>query len=207
MYAILDVGLCEARDLPPTRVLHAWLDAGVRLVQLRAKGLSLGPCLRLADEMAAECRRAGAIFIVNDRIDVGRLSGADGVHLGQTDLTPEDARAAWPEVAWIGLSTHNDEQIAGAVESAAHYIAIGPVFATSTKTNPDPVVGIDGVRRASALVRHDGRPLVAIGGIDLDAVASVLEAGADSVAIASGLLGGTDLTARARAFLTAAGSI
>ena len=191
--------------MQPSTVLHAWLDAGVRLVQLRAKHLSLGPFVRLADEMATACRQAGAIFIVNDRIDVARLSGADGVHLGQEDLTPDEARAAWPGVAWIGLSTHNDAQFTRAVDSAASYIAIGPVFHTSTKLSADPVVGIDGVRRASALARPLGQPLVAIGGIGLDTVSSVIEAGAASVAVASGLMD-EDLVARAEAFLKAAGS-
>jgi len=192
LYAILDVDLCEARGVQPRRLVDEWLDAGVRLIQLRAKHLTLGPFLQLAESLAAACRRAGAIFIVNDRVDVARLSGADGVHLGQEDLPPGDARAAWPDARWIGWSTHSDAQLAGALASGATYIAIGPVFQTTTKAHPDPVVGLEGVRRAARLVGPADRPLVAIGGITIDRALDVLAAGATSVAVVSGLVPALD---------------
>lgn len=186
-------------------VLRAWLEAGVRLVQLRAKHLSLGPFLALADELADDCRRAGAVFIVNDRVDVARLAGADGVHLGQDDLPPAEARAMLPAAAWIGLSTHNGIQLSKAMGSGATYLAIGPVFATSSKSRPDPLIGIDGVRQLASGLRAANcpLPLVAIGGITRDTAGEVLAAGADSVAVISDLLDASDLTGRAAAFVAA----
>jgi thiamine-phosphate pyrophosphorylase len=206
LYAILDVDAVEARGLEPLPVLRDWLDAGVRLIQLRAKHLTFGPLVTLADEMAADCRRAGATFIVNDRVDVAQLSGADGVHVGQGDLSPEQVRAQMPAAPWIGLSTHSDAQLARGLASAATYLAVGPVFATTTKERPDPEIGLDGVRRLSAAARG-GRPVVAIGGITLGTAPNVLEAGADSIAVISDLLGPNsgESAARARAFLRAVG--
>jgi thiamine-phosphate pyrophosphorylase len=201
LYAILDVDVAIGRGLRPDAVLREWLDAGVRLVQLRAKSLSFGPFLELAGPMAIACRQAGAVFIVNDRADVARLAAADGVHLGQQDLTPADARAILPGARWIGLSTHNEAELGAGLASAATYLAIGPVYATSTKANPDPVIGLDGVTRTAARVRPTGRPLVAIGGISLETAVDVIVAGADSVAVIADLLNGPDIAARARAFL------
>lgn len=207
LYAILDVDTVGARGLEPLTVLRDWLDAGVRVIQVRAKHLTFGPLLALAGEMAADCRRAGAIFIVNDRVDVAQLAGADGVHVGQDDLSPEQARAQMPDAPWIGLSTHSDAQLARGLASPATYLAIGPVFATTSKERPDPEIGLGGVRRLSAAARGGGRPVVAIGGVTLATAADVLAAGADSVAVISDLLGPSgDVAARARAFLRAVGS-
>jgi len=153
--------------------------------------------------MAAACRQAGALFIVNDRADVARLAQAAGVHLGQDDLTPADARELLPDAAWIGLSTHSDAQVAAGLASAATYLATGPVFATHTKAHADPVVGLEGVRRAAARVAAGPRPLVAIGGIALESAPAVLAAGADSAAVVSDLLVGDDVAGRARAFVRA----
>jgi thiamine-phosphate pyrophosphorylase len=203
LYAILDIDLVRTRGLDPLPVLAAWLDAGVRLVQLRAKSLTFGPFLDLAGPMAIACRQAGAIFIVNDRVDVARLAGASGVHVGQQDLTPADARAMLPDAPWVGLSTHNDAELAAGLDSVATYLAVGPVFPTGTKANPDPVIGLAGVGLAAGPVRKSGRPLVAIGGIALDTAPAVIAAGADSVAVISDLLTGTDPARRARAFLEA----
>lgn len=191
------------RGLQPMHVLDSWLDAGVTLVQLRAKSLSFGPFLQLAESMALACRRAGAVFIVNDRADVARLADASGVHVGQEDLTPADVRLLLPGAAWIGLSTHTDAQVVAGLESAATYLATGPVFATGTKAHTDPVIGFEGVRRAAGLVEGTGRPLVAIGGIALETAPAVIAAGAQSVAIISDLLEGGDPGARARAYLHA----
>jgi thiamine-phosphate pyrophosphorylase len=202
-YAILDVDLVAARGFTPADVVQQWLDAGVRLVQLRAKNLSLGPFLDLAIPMAELCRKAGARFIVNDRADVARLSNADGVHLGQQDLGPDEVRLMLPPGSWIGLSTHNDEQLSAGLATAATYLATGPVFATRTKTNPDPAIGLAGVRRAATQLPASSRPLVAIGGITLETAPAVLAAGAQSVAVISDLLVDEDVAGRARAFVRA----
>lgn len=203
LYAILDVDLTRERGLRPDDVLGEWLDAGVRLVQLRAKSLTFGPFLDLAGPMAIRCRQAGALFIVNDRADVARLSAAAGVHLGQFDLTPAEARLLVPDAPWIGLSTHNAAELEAGLASAATYLATGPVYATGTKVHPDPVIGLEGVRTASRPVRASGRPLVAIGGITAATAPAVIEAGADAVAVIADLVAGTDVGGQARAFVRA----
>lgn len=124
-------------------------------------------------------------LIMNDRADLCLAAEFDGVHVGQDDLSPESVRAIIGPDCWVGVSTHNPEQLREADLTSADYLAIGPVFATSSKERPDPVVGLDGVRRARALTR---KPLVAIGGITRANAASVIEAGADSVAVISDLL-------------------
>jgi thiamine-phosphate pyrophosphorylase len=124
-------------------------------------------------------------LIMNDRADLCLAAGFDGVHVGQDDLSPEAVRQIIGTERWLGVSTHNPEQLREADRSSADYVAIGPVFSTSSKENPDPVVGLDGVRRARELTR---KPLVAIGGITRANAASVIEAGADSVAVISDLL-------------------
>ena len=214
LYAILDFDLAVARGHSPERVAAGWLDAGVRLLQLRAKSLPSGPFLGLAERLAALAREAGAIFIVNDRVDIARLAGASGVHVGQEDLSPADARRILPLPAAIGLSTHTVAQIQAAFDQPVDltYLAFGPVFETRSKERPDPIVGLDGVRLARATIPGFLRnpvsseyPLVAIGGITLERAAAVLEAGATTVAVIAGLLDG-DPEARARAFLRELGS-
>ena len=124
-------------------------------------------------------------LIMNDRADLCRAAGFDGVHVGQGDLSPEAVRSIIGPNRWLGVSTHNPEQVREADLTSADYLAIGPVFSTSSKETPDPVVGLEGVRRARPLTR---KPLVAIGGITRANAASVIEAGADSVAVISDLL-------------------
>ena len=124
-------------------------------------------------------------LIMNDRADLCLAAGFDGVHVGQDDLSPESARLIVGDQLWVGVSTHSVEQAIAADKTLADYIAIGPVFATASKVNPDPVVGLDGVRAARAATR---KPLVAIGGITRLNCASVIEAGADSVAVISDLV-------------------
>lgn len=201
LYAILDIDLATSRGLGAHDVVHAWLDAGVRLIQLRAKRLTLGPMLDLALPLAADCRTAGALFLVNDRADVARLAHASGVHVGQEDLSPAEARRVLSATDLIGLSTHNDAQIEAGLMTPATYLAIGPVFHTTTKARPDPSVGLAGVTRAARRLTEDGRPLVAIGGITLETAPSVIAAGAGSVAVISGLIASEDLGSRARSFL------
>lgn len=201
-YPILDIDVALARQLDPLGVLDGWLSAGVGLVQLRAKSLAGGPFLELADACRVRTRQAGAIFIVNDRVDVAALAAADGVHLGQEDITPEQARPMLPTEI-IGWSTHNEDQLTEARAMPIDYVAVGPVFATASKARPDPVVGLDGVRRAAELA--GGRPLIAIGGITLATAADVIAAGASTVAVIGDVLV-ADAAARAREFLDALGT-
>lgn len=189
LYAILDVDLAAAHGADPLDLATRWSDQGVRLIQIRAKRLSLGPFTRLADHVLARVRPAGTLVIINDRADVARLTGADGLHVGQDDLSPEQARALLGESAVIGLSTHDAGQARRAPVHALSYLAIGPVFETTTKAQPDPVVGLDGVRVVAAIAREAGLPLVAIGGITRERAEAVLEAGADSVAVAGDVVG------------------
>ena len=203
LYAILDVDLTVARGLDPERVFDVWLEAGVRLIQLRAKSMPSGALLALAARLAVRAKAAGALFLVNDRADVARLSGAGGVHVGQDDLTPAGVRAVVGPGAIVGLSTHTPAQVEAAVATPISYVAIGPVFATATKQGAaDPAVGIAGVRLAAARAERAGLPVVGIGGLTLANAPDVIGAGAASVAVISDLLAG-DVADRARAYLEA----
>jgi thiamine-phosphate pyrophosphorylase len=188
LYAILDVDVTRARGIEPLDLLDAWLGSGVRLVQLRAKTLASGPLLALADAMVARTRRAGATCIVNDRADIARMAGADGVHVGQDDLTPRDVRRIVGAGGIVGLSTHASAQVEAALLEPISYVAIGPVFATRTKPDGADPVGLAGVRQAADRARTAGLPVVAIGGITLGRVQEVLAAGASAVAVISDLL-------------------
>jgi len=199
-YPILDIDVARSRNLDPVWVLEAWLEAGVRLVQLRAKHLAGAALLDLAQQCSDLAARADAIFLVNDRVDIARLSGAAGAHLGQDDLPAAAARLVLPAPALIGWSTHNDDQLRVATLLPIDYVAIGPVFGTSSKERPDPVVGLDAVRRAVALAA--GRPVVAIGGITLETAPAVIQAGASAVAVIGDVLH-PDAGVRARRFLAA----
>ena len=157
---------------------------GCTLLQYRNKGGGAGPILeqsRALKKLVGDSVR----LIMNDRADLCLAAGFDGVHVGQDDLSPEAVRGIIGPQCWLGVSTHNPEQLREADLTSADYLAIGPVFATSSKDNPDPVVGLEGVRRARELT---GKPLVAIGGITRANAASVIQAGADSVAVISDLL-------------------
>ena len=188
LYAILDAS-CFVGQGEMLRAAEQWVAAGVTLLQYRNK-------IETAKEMLSDARAIAAIrthvpaqhrlrLIMNDRADLCLAAGFDGVHVGQDDLLPESARKIIGANRWLGVSTHNPEQVAEAERTSADYIAIGPVFATASKANPDPVVGLDGVRRARSLTR---KPLVAIGGITRQNCRSVIEAGADSVAVISDLV-------------------
>jgi thiamine-phosphate pyrophosphorylase len=207
VYAILDLDSVVGLGRTPESVAAAWLDAGIRLIQLRAKSAGSGAMLELADRLAGLAREAGATFIVNDRVDIARLSGASGVHVGQQDLSPIDAARLLPPPFQIGLSTHNQAQLEAAVLLPLDlaYVAIGPVFATRSKAQPDPTIGVEGVRLARRIAGPRGWPVVAIGGITLARASEVIEAGATSVAVISDLLG-DDPAGRARAFLSELGS-
>jgi len=163
--------------------------AGCNLLQYRNKSGNARCMLEEARELRP-CFGAGVKLIMNDRADLCLAAGFDGLHLGQDDLSPESARRIigtefQGKARWLGVSTHKPEQVAEADRTSADYLAIGPVFATTSKANPDPVVGLEGVRRARELTR---KPLVAIGGITRANAQSVIEAGADAVAVISDLL-------------------
>jgi thiamine-phosphate pyrophosphorylase len=175
-------------------------SAGVRLLQLRDKRAGAGELLKKSREIAAVTVPQGALFFVNDRPDVANLAGASGVHVGQHDLTPEQARVVLSESQYVGLSTHNLEQFAAAAATSADYLAVGPIFETRTKENPDPVVGTDLLRRARNLTH---KPIVAIGGITLERAPEVLAAGADSVAVISDIWLAPDPFERAARFIAA----
>lgn len=204
LYAILDVERASAEGLDPLDVARRWLDRGVTWLQLRAKTLPGGAFLDVADRLAELANAASATFIVNDRSDIARLSGAAGVHVGQDDLSPADARRVLGLTAIVGRSTHTEAQVLAALAEPIDYLAIGPVFTTTSKERPDPVVGLEGVRLARALAESKRMPLVAIGGITLERSAEVIEAGADAVAVIGDLLT-ADPGARAEAFINALG--
>jgi thiamine-phosphate pyrophosphorylase len=202
LYAILDVDSTASRDLDPVTLFQIWLDAGVRLVQMRAKSWPADRVLALADEMSGRAQAAGATFIVNDRTDLARMSRAHGVHLGQTDLSPQGARAILESSQIIGRSTHDEAEFTAALDEPVDYIAVGAVFRTSLKGPAHPTIGTSFVTWAAGEPKLAGRPLVAIGGITLETAPEVIAAGASSVAVISDLLA-ADPRARIRAYLRA----
>jgi thiamine-phosphate pyrophosphorylase len=195
LYPILDAGsFGDAADMyAAAEELKA---AGCTLIQYRSKSVAARVMLEQARELKASlahpvakgATRVGqppVRFIMNDRADLCLAAEFDGVHVGQDDLSAESVRKIIGPGRWLGVSTHNPEQLREADLTSADYLAIGPVFSTSSKANPDPLVGLEGVRLARVLTR---KPLVAIGGITRANAASVIEAGADSVAVISDLL-------------------
>jgi thiamine-phosphate pyrophosphorylase len=192
--------VCAAAGRAPFDVAQAFLSAGARLLQLRCKHMASGDFLDLTTAVLEHTRAAGAMLIVNDRADVAAMSGADGLHVGQTDLPPSDARTIIGTTPLLGLSTHTVEQWQSAVLESVSYIAIGPVFGTDTKATGYSAVGLAVVRQAATAAAAYQLPTVAIGGITLDNAASVIDAGAASVAVITDLLKG-DPEARCRAFL------
>jgi thiamine-phosphate pyrophosphorylase len=188
LYPILDAA-CFQDALGLTSAADELVAAGATLLQYRNKSGNARAMLEQARELRQHCRTGVSDphvrLIMNDRADLCLAAEFDGVHVGQEDLSPEAVRGIIGPGRWLGVSTHNPEQLREADLTSADYLAIGPVFATSSKENPDPVVGLEGVRRARALTR---KPLVAIGGITRANAASVIEAGADSVAVISDLL-------------------
>lgn len=183
IYPITDTKLTGLTHAEQTERLIA---GGARLVQLREKHFSPRDFLAAAQETAAVAAKYKVPLIVNDRADIALLAGAGGVHLGQEDLPPTAAREFLGPAAIIGFSTHNLEQAKRAAEMPIDYLAIGPIFSTSSKVNPDPVVGLEGLRQVRKAVPNI--PLVAIGGITLETAAEVLRTGADSVALIGALL-------------------
>jgi len=183
LYPILDAA-CFPNAAALFAAAEEFAAAGCTLLQYRNKSGSARHMLDEARELRARLR-PNVILIMNDRADLCLAAGFDGLHVGQDDLSPEAARLIIGSTRWLGVSTHNPEQLADADLTSANYLAIGPVFATASKANPDPVVGLEGVRRARELTR---KPLVAIGGITRSNARSVIEAGADAVAVISDLI-------------------
>jgi thiamine-phosphate pyrophosphorylase len=183
LYAIVDASLFpEIGDL--LAFCKDLAAGGVTLLQYRNKSGNARLMLDQARQLKLLLGNSVKL-IMNDRADLAVAAGFDGVHVGQDDLSPAGARRVIGEDLWLGVSTHNPEQLSLADTTSATYLAIGPVFATSSKEKPDPVIGLEGVRLARSLTR---KPLVAIGGITRVNCASVIDAGADSVAVIADLI-------------------
>ena len=198
LHAIVDVQVASKAGWAPSDLARSFLDGGARVLQLRAKDLPSGALLELADDLVALAGRYEATIIVNDRVDVARLSGAHGVHVGQEDLPPAAAREQLGSNAVVGFSTHTVAQIEAALREPVSYIAVGPVFGTATKETGYTAVGLDLVSTAARQCAPV--PVVAIGGVTLDNARSAIDAGASSVAVISDLLVGNPAE-RVTAFL------
>ena len=195
LYVILDATLLNNSPYNCAQELAA---AGVRLLQYRDKAASARELLETSRRLVPLLNSCGSSLIVNDRPDVAALAGAAGVHVGQEDLNPEQARTVVGEPMWVGVSTHSLEQFRRAAATSADYIAVGPIFATTSKANPDPVVGLEFIRRVRPLT---DKPIVAIGGISLERAASVIASGADSVAVIRDVLCAAKPAEQARRFI------
>jgi len=207
-YAIVDHDIVRARGRAVPALARACLEGGARLLQIRAKTFGAGELLEVCEEVASEAAAVGATLVVNDRADVARLVAGAGVHVGQDDLPPVLARRIVGPDPLVGLSTHTTSQVDAALREPVSYLAVGPVFGTSTKETGYGAVGLDLVRYAArasaAAARASGGaplPVVAIGGITLGRARSAIEAGATSVAVISDVLAGDDPAARVRAFV------
>ncbi len=198
LYPITDVRLAGLSHAEQVAHLS---DGGARLVQLREKHLSPREFYEEAKKALAVARARGVRLIINDRVDIALAVGADGVHLGQDDLAPPAARRLLGMEAIIGYSLHNIEQARAALCLPVDYFAVGPIFATVSKETPDPVVGLDGLRRVREIMAQ--HTLVAIGGIVESNARAVVEAGADSVAVIGALVAGDarEMTERTQKFL------
>lgn len=200
LYVVLDWDLLQ---ISPIECAESLASSGVELMQYRAKHATAREYFETSNQLVKRLARNRVRLIVNDRPDVAAITGAGGVHVGQDDLPPEAARRICGPGLWLGVSTHNLEQVRAASLTSADYIAVGPVFATSTKENPDRVVGTSFIREARKLTT---KPIVAIGGITLERAVESYEAGADSVAVISDILLAPDPVARAQDFLRVAQS-
>lgn len=195
LYVILDAAL-----LPndPVQYLKKLMEAGARLFQYRNKTASTRELLQASQALNVTARQENATFVVNDRPDIARLVWANGVHVGQEDVSVSAARAIVGPEALVGVSTHSLRQFAAAAESDADYIAIGPVFETRSKSKADPVVGLELIREARKLT---AKPIVAIGGITLERATDILQAGADSLAVISDIWTSRNPVARVKQYL------
>ena len=200
LYAIIDPSLLTISELD---LAEALAGSGVELIQYRNKTASSRQFFEISRQLSSVLGPRGVRLIVNDRADIALLADAGGVHVGQDDLSVEDARAICGPDRWVGVSTHTLEQLAAADRTSADYIALGPIFPTATKKNPDPVVGTELLRKARRMTK---KPLVAIGGITLERAAEVYRAGADSLAVIRDLTCVPNPAVRAREYLDVAAS-
>ena len=192
LYVIVTTALCEGRD--PADVARAAVRGGAGIVQLREKEMCAGEFLALSKQLQAVCSEEGALFIVNDRIDIAAASGADGVHLGETDVSCADARKLLGSGSIIGISTHAIEEARQAEADGADYIGVGTIFATQTKV-PKQLAGLEYVRAVASEIRIPG---YAIGGMKAGVIPSVVKAGADRVAVCTAIIAADDVEAAAR---------
>jgi len=197
LYAIADASFGD-----PIRIAENLFSGGVRLLQVRNKKGSAQELLTQLERILSVAPSYAEI-IVNDRVDAALIAGKAGVHLGQSDLPPKEARRVLGSERLIGLSTHNFEQALQADRLPVDYIAVGPIFPTSTKENPDPVVGLD---RLAEICRAVRKPVVAIGGIQLADAQKVIGAGAASIAVIRDLLNSPDISLRTRQWFEALGA-
>jgi len=200
LYAVVDLEVASAHGWALVDLAAAVLQGGATLVQVRAKHLSSASLLEVSRQIVVLAAPVGAAVVINDRADIAMLAGAAGVHVGQDDLSPVEARAIVGPDALVGVSTHSSDQIAEAARAPVSYIAVGPVFGTATKDTGYDAVGLELVRQAAGT----SIDVVGIGGVTLDRVPQVMAAGATSVAVITDLLTGGDPVARTRAFRDAA---
>ena len=200
LYVILDAALLT---VPETECAQELANAGVRLLQYRNKRASARELFESSKKLVSVLSPQEASFVVNDRADVAALAVASGVHVGQEDLGVEEARRVVGPDKLVGVSTHNVEQFQRAAASSADYIAVGPIFATGTKSSPDPVVGTEFIRKVRPLT---DKPIVAIGGITLQRAPEIIKSGADSVAVISDILRAPEPGMRARQYIDLLGT-
>jgi thiamine-phosphate pyrophosphorylase len=198
---ILDADAARAAGWTLAELAESCLRGGGRFFQLRGKSMASGALLTAASSLAARARVDGAQLVINDRADVARLCSVDGVHVGQTDLSPSAVRMILGPDAVVGLSTHTSDQVRAALGEPISYLAIGPVFDTATKATGHEPVGLAGVRMAAQMAGHRGVPVIAIGGITRERALDVLEAGAAAVAVIGDLFAGGNPEQRVRDYL------
>jgi len=193
LYPILD----ESRSADLQRDAEALIIAGVKILQLRCKKMSNADFYKLVTKLTPVCKQNNVLLIVNDRVDVALITDVSGVHLGQDDFPVTETRQFLPD-AIIGMSTHNIDQVQQADRLPIDYISIGPIFPTTSKANPDPVVGIELLRKAQSLT---SKPIICIGGITENEVAELISAGADGIAVISELYRNNDVFNNAQRLL------
>jgi len=205
LYVICDDEVCRRAGWTLVDYAAACIDGGATLLQVRAKTMSAGAMLDATEGIVARAKSANALVIVNDRADVARAAGAVGIHVGQDDLTPRQARIVVGNEMIVGFSTHTMEQLDRALDEPISYAAVGPIFGTGTKATGYDAVGLGHLQRAVRRTadRRKALPIVAIGGITLERAPSVISAGAASVAVISDLLATGDPATRVRQFLAA----
>ena len=188
-YPIIDTHLLDKAGIAPEEMAEALAKAGVEIAQFRHKSSFTREVFAQAERVGRILKDAGVTYVINDRADVAKMLNADGVHVGQDDLFPDKVRWIVGSSATIGFSTHNEDQLRAGDQEPVNYLAIGPIFGTSSKENPDPTLGL---RELASLRPLTSKSLVAIGGISRTNARQVLGAGADSVAVISDLIAPPD---------------